>query len=133
MAMGMPDLRPLWANHPLQATRWMTNTAGVEVFQRLDRVRQGPKTVFAIYVTVLGLGFQGKYGLPGADRYALAQLRRELHIQMGIDTDRDWAGGVLRASRKEEAENVAPREPWYRSVWLGRALAILLVLSAAAA
>ena len=52
---------------------------------------------------------------------------------MGIDTDRDWAGGVLRASRKEEAENVAPREPWYRSVWLGRALAILLVLSALAA
>ncbi len=133
LAMGLADLRPLWANHPLQATRWMTNNAGVEVFQRLDRVRKGPKNVFATYVTVLGLGFQGRYGLPGADRYALAQLRRELHIQMGIDVDRDWTGGVLKPSRSEEATRVAPREPWYRSVWLGRALAVLVVLAAGAA
>jgi type VI secretion system protein ImpK len=130
VAMGLPDLRPLWANHPLQATRWMTNNAGVELFQRLDRVRQGPKNIFATYVTVLGLGFQGRFAVPGADRYGLAQLRRELHIQMGVDTDRDWAGGVLRASRKDEAERVAPREAWWRSVWVGRALAILALLSA---
>jgi type VI secretion system protein ImpK len=132
IAMSMPDLRPLWANHPLQATRWMTNNAGVEVFQRLDRMRhpEAPRNVFATYVTVLGLGFQGRYGLPGADRYALDQLRRELHIQMGIDPDRDWAGGVLKASRSEEASAVAAREPWYRSIWLGRALAVTLVISA---
>ena len=130
IAMSLPDLRPLWANHPLQATRWTTNNAGVELYTRLDRVRQGPKSVFATYVTVLGLGFQGRYGLPGADRYALAQLRRELHIQMNVDTDRDWTGGVLRATRKDEATRVAPREPWYRSVWTGRALAVLTVLSA---
>lgn len=130
IAMGLPDLRPLWANHPLQATRWTTNNAGVELFQRLDRVRQGPKNVFATYVTVLGLGFQGRYGLPGADRYALAQLRRELHIQMNVDTDRDWTGGVLKATRSDEATRVAPREKWFRSVWLGRVLAVLTVLSA---
>jgi type VI secretion system protein ImpK len=130
IAMSLTDLRPLWANHPLQATRWTTNNAGVELFTRLDRVRQGPKSIFATYVTVLGLGFQGRYGLPGADRYALAQLRRELHIQMNVDTDRDWTGGVLRATRKDEASRVAPREPWYRSVWTGRALAVLTVLSA---
>jgi type VI secretion system protein ImpK len=130
VAMSLPDLRPLWANHPLQATRWMTNNAGVELFQRLERVRQGPKNVFATYVTVLGLGFQGRFSLPGADRYGLAQLRRELYIQMGCDPDRDWAGGVLRASRKDEAERVAPREAWFRSVWVGRALAILALLSA---
>jgi type VI secretion system protein ImpK len=130
VAMSLPDLRPLWASHPLQATRWMTNNAGVEVFQRLERVRQGPKTVFATYVTVLGLGFQGRFGLPGADRYGLAQLRRELYIQMGVDTDRDWAGGVLKASRRDEAERAAPREPWWRSVWLGRALAVFVLLSA---
>src|SRR5262249_52034983 len=29
IAMNLPDLRLLWANHPLQATRWMTNNAGV--------------------------------------------------------------------------------------------------------
>jgi type VI secretion system protein ImpK len=132
IAMARPALRPLWASHPLQATRWMTNNAGVEVFQRLDRVRKpdAPKNIFATYVVVLGLGFQGRFGLPGADRYALAQLRRELHIQMGVDVDRDWAGGVLKASRKEEAERVAPREAWWRSVWVGRSLAILTLLAA---
>jgi type VI secretion system protein ImpK len=133
IAMGLQDLRPLWANHPLQATRWMTNNAGVELFQRLERVRKGPKNVFATYVTVLGLGFQGRYGLPGADRYGLAQLRRELHIQLGIDTDRDWTGGVLKATRADEASRVAPREAWWRSVWVGRALAALALVSSLAA
>jgi type VI secretion system protein ImpK len=130
IAMSMPDLRPLWANHPLQATRWTTNNAGVEVFQRLDRVRQGPKMVFATYVTVLGLGFQGRFGLPGADRYALAQLRRELHIQMGVDTDKDWTGGVLKPSRADVAKSVAAKEAWWRSLLVGRILAVLTLLSA---
>lgn len=132
VAMSLPDLRPLWASHPLQATRWMTNNAGVELFTRLERVRKpdAPKSVFATYVTVLGLGFQGRFGLPGADRSALSQLRRELHIQMGVDVDRDWTGGVLKASRKEEAARVAIDEAWWRSVWIGRVLAVLFVLSA---
>jgi type VI secretion system protein ImpK len=129
-AMSMPDLRPLWANYPLQATRWMTNNAGVELFNRLERVRRGPKAVFATYMVVLGLGFQGKYGLPGADRYALVQLRRELGIQMGIDTDKDFAGGVLKPTRPEIAAEVAPKEPWWRNIWVGRGLAILAFISA---
>ncbi len=133
VAMSLPDLRPLWASHPLQATRWTTNNAGVELFQRLDRVRRGPKNVFATYVAVLGLGFQGRFGLPGADRYALAQLRRELHIQMGVDTDRDWTGGVLKPSRSDVAAGSAPKEAWWRSVWVGRALAVLALLGALAA
>lgn len=128
MAMSMSDLRQVWSGHPLQATRWMTNNAGVELFKRLERVRQGPKTVLATYVTVLGLGFQGRFGLPGADRYALAQLRRELAIQMGIDTDRDWTAGVLRPTRRESAIDAAPKEPWWRSLWMGRALAALVLL-----
>lgn len=129
-AMSLPDLRQLWATHPIQATRWMTNNAGVELFQRLERVRQGPKTVFATYITVLGLGFQGRYGLPGADRYGLHQIRRELQIQAGIDTDRDWSSGVLRATRKELAAEAAPKEPWHRNVWIGRGLAFLVLFGA---
>lgn len=129
-AMSMPDLRPLWATHPIQATRWMTNNAGAEVFQRLGRVRQGPKTVFATYVTVFGLGFQGRFGLPGADRYALGQLRRELAIQMGVDSDKDWTAGVLRPTRREHAEEAAPKEPWWRSLWVGRGLAIVVLFGA---
>jgi type VI secretion system protein ImpK len=129
-AMALPDLRPLWATHPIQATRWMTNNAGVEFYNRLERVRRGPKNVFATYITVLGLGFQGRYGLPGADRTALANLRRELQIAAGIDTDRDWSAGVLKATRKELAEEAAPKEAWYRSIWMGRALAILFLFGA---
>ena len=74
----------------------MTNNAGVELFQRLERVRQGPKSVLATYVAVLGMGFHGPLRLPGVDRYALVQLRRELSISIGVDTDRDWTSGVLR-------------------------------------
>lgn len=130
MAMTLPDLRTVWANHPLQATRWMTNNAGVELFQRLDRVRQGPKTIFATYVTVLGLGFQGRFGLPGADRYALAQLRRDLSIQIGVDSDRDWSGGVLKASRRDAVADRAPKDPWWLSVWIGRVLVGLALVGA---
>ncbi len=128
MAMTMPDLRPVWASHPLQATRWMTNNAGVELFQRLERVKQGPKTILATYVAVLGMGFMGRFALPGVDRYGLVQIRRELSIIIGADTDRDWTSGVLRATRPEQAAMVAAREPWWRSLWVGRTLAILVLL-----
>lgn len=129
-AMSLPDLRVLWATHPIQATRWMTNNAGVELFQRLERVRNGPKSVFATYIVVLGLGFQGKYGLPGADRYGLHQIRRDIQIQAGIDTDRDWSAGVLKATRKDVAAEHAPKEPWFRNIWLGRGLAFLVLFTA---
>lgn len=75
-AMALPDLRPIWSQASLQATRWMTNNAGTEFYERIGRVRQGPKTILATYVTVLGAGFLGRFGLPGADKSSLAQLRR---------------------------------------------------------
>ena len=64
LAMALPDLRPLWSQAMLQATRFNTTSAGVELFQRLSRVRQGPPSVIATYTTVLGLGFTGSYALP---------------------------------------------------------------------
>ncbi|MEZ4437825.1 MAG: DotU family type IV/VI secretion system protein [Polyangiaceae bacterium] len=131
IAMGMPDLRPMWSQYSLQAIRFNTNNAGVEVFERLARVRQGPPSVIATYSAVLGLGFQGCYGLPGADRYALIQLRKDLAIQLGVDPDRDWSGGALRTIRKEEVENLDLfKVPWHKSVWFGRLVAGLLTLSA---
>jgi type VI secretion system protein ImpK len=133
LAMSLPDLRPLWSQHPLQATRWMTNNAGVEVFQRLERVRLGPKTVLATYLAVIGLGFQGRFGLPGQDRYALVQMRRELSMQLGVDIDRDWHAGVLKASRADTTSSMVPKEPWFRSVLFGRAIGALLLISGLAA
>lgn len=130
IAMGLPDLRPLWSVSPLQATRWTTNNAGVEVFERLQRVRQGPKTVLATYMAVIGIGFLGRFGLPGAIQYGIVNVQREMSIQLGVDPDRDWKGGVLKAPRADvDAAAFLPKEPFWRSVLAGRiaAIAILLV------
>jgi type VI secretion system protein ImpK len=129
-AMNLPDLRPLWSNHPLQATRWMTNNAGVEFFQRLERVRTGPKTVFATYVTILGLGFLGRYGLPGVPREQLYVLRRDLGLEIGVDPDRDWKGGVLKPVRADAGPSaLLPKQAWHKSIWVGRGLAFFTVLA----
>lgn len=134
LAMSSPDLRPLWSQYMLQATRFQTNSAGVEVFQRLSRVRQGPASVVATYAAVLGLGFLGSYALPGQDRYQVVQLRRELSRQLGVDPDRDWTCGVLRTVRSDEVEALhAERIPWFRSIWTMRAAGGLLFLSVIAA
>jgi len=133
-AMALPDLRPYWSQVPLQASFFTTNSAGVEVYQRLERVRQGPKAVLATYTAVLGIGFCGCYGLPGADRYALAQLRRDLSTELGVDPDRDWTGGVLAPIRVQEVERLELfKEPWWRKLWTGRALAILFAIGGAVA
>lgn len=128
VAMFLPDLRQLWSVRPLQATRWTTNNAGVEVFERLQRVRQGPRSVLATYMVVLGVGFQGRYGLPGAIQYGLYQVRQEVSIQLGVDTDRDWQGGVLKATRVDGPSEILPKEPIWKSLLAGRLLAILVLL-----
>ncbi len=133
IAMGQNDLRPMWSQYALQAMRFSTNNAGVEVFERIARVRAGPPSVIATYTAVLGIGFQGCYALPGADRYALAQLRRDLSRQLGVDPDRDWSGGSLRPIRVEEVERLELfKVAWYKSVGFGRAIGAVLTLSAIA-
>ena len=105
-----------------------------EVFERLQRVRQGPPSVVATYCAVLGIGFMGCYALPGADQYALAQLRRDLATQLGVDPDRDWTGGAIRPVRKEDAEDLDRfAVPWWKSLTFGRTIATLLFMSAASA
>lgn len=131
IAMMAPDMRPFWSQYQLQAQRFSTNSAGVELFERLGRVRRGPPAVVATYATVLGLGFQGCYGLPGADRYALAQLRRDLAVQLGVDPDRDWKAGTIRRIRADDVQNLEGfAVPWHKSLWMGRSIGILLLLSA---
>jgi type VI secretion system protein ImpK len=108
----------------------MTNNAGEEVFQRLQRVRQGPRSVLATYMVVFGVGFQGRFGLPGAIQYGLVQVRREVSLQLGVDPDRDWRGGVLRAPTQElEPSELLPKDPFYKSVLMGRIVAGLLLVA----
>jgi len=129
IAMALPDLRPLWSARPLQATRWTTNNAGVEVFERLQRVRLGPKTVLATYMAVIGIGFQGRFGLPGAIQYGIVNVQREMSLQLGVDPDRDWKGGVLKPPRADiEPSAMLPKEPIWKSLLAGRALAGFILL-----
>lgn len=130
VAMGLPDLYPLWSARPLQAVRWMTNNAGEEVFQRLQRVRQGPRSVLATYMAVMGVGFMGRFGLPGAIQYGLVQVRREISLQLGVDPDRDWRGGILRAPPQDvEPSELLPKAPLWKSLLAGRILAVLLLVA----
>ena len=131
IAMTLPDLRPYWSQQPLQATRWTTHNAGAEVFERLQRVRLGPRTVLATYACVLGIGFLGRYGLPGQSSYDLSQLRRELALKLGADPDRDWSGGVLRPIRVDEATagQHLQKTPLWRTALVGRILAALVAPS----
>lgn len=125
VAMAFPDLRMLWGQRPLQAARWMTNNAGVELYDRLRRVREAAPNVLATFMVVLGIGFLGKYGLPGANRYELVQFRHELSVRLGVDPDRDRQGGVLKAVRADQAPSkLVARDPWFKQLWFGRALAL---------
>lgn len=129
IAMSLPDLRPLWSQYSLQATRWYTTNAGVEFYQRLERVKEGPKNVLATYYVVLGLGFLGKFGLPGSVQYGATQTRVDIARILGVDPDRDWFAGALRPVNPETVHPVAHQVPWYRSLWMGRGIAIgMLVL-----
>ncbi len=128
VAMSLPDLRPWWSQNMLQARRFNTNNAGVEFFTRLERVRVGPKTILATYVTVLGAGFLGQYGLPGRDPYLLNELRAQLARELGVDADRDVMGGALKPYRDNRVpEEWLPKEPLWKSVWVGRALAVIFL------
>jgi type VI secretion system protein ImpK len=128
IAMSLPDLRPLWSQYSLQATRWYTTNAGVEFYQRLERVKEGPKNVLATYYVVLGLGFLGKFGLPGSVQYGATQTRIDVARLLGVDADRDWYAGALRPVNAEAVRPVAHQVAWYRSVWMGRGIAIGMLL-----
>lgn len=125
VAMAFPDLRALWGQRPLQAARYMTNNAGVEFYDRLRRVREAAPNVLAAFMVALGIGFLGKYGLPGANRYELVQYRHELSVRLGVDPDRDRQGGVLKAVRSDQSPSkLVARDPWYKQLWFGRLLAL---------
>jgi len=77
----------------------MTNNAGVELFTRLERVRKpdAPKSVFATYVTVLGLGFQGRF--VGMHDFGASGKIGDVYKKFDITTD-----AVVRAAKESLAE-----------------------------
>jgi hypothetical protein len=46
-----------------------------------------------------------------------------------VDADRDVQTGVLRPIKYDELPSeILPKDPWHKSVWMGRALALLTLL-----
>ena len=89
----------------------------------------GGPDVLAQLVVGRGMGFLGKYGLPGSNRYELVQFRHELSVRLGVDPDRDRSGGVLKQVRSDAGPSkLVSREPWFKSLWFGRAMALLTLV-----
>jgi type VI secretion system protein ImpK len=91
-------------------------------------VKEGPRNVLATYYVVLGLGFLGKFGLPGQVQYGATQTRVDIARLLNVDADRDWQAGALRPVREEAVTPIALQTPWYRSLWMGRGIAILMLV-----
>ena len=71
----------------------------------------------------------GPYALPHADKYELSQLRRDLGIQLGVDPDRDWKGGVLTRVNEDNVSDLELfKQPWHQRVSAGRTLFATLTL-----
>lgn len=75
------DDRDTWECEPLQVRYFNSYDAGDELIRRIERRLVEPQPVFpllAIFSTVLGLGFQGKFALHGAEsREALIRAVNE--------------------------------------------------------
>ncbi|HBA86865.1 MAG TPA: DotU family type IV/VI secretion system protein [Geobacter sp.] len=63
-----------WQHDQLQRARYHTTEAGVEVFDRLERLQPHQRDVCELFYLCLALGFRGRYIRPG-DEILLQQLR----------------------------------------------------------
>ena len=76
--------RDIWEREPLQVRYFNSHDAGDALIQRIERRLAAPQPVLpllAIFSAVLGLGFQGKFALHGAE--PRAALMRALNERLG--------------------------------------------------
>lgn len=80
--------RETWESEPLQVREFHSHDAGNELIDNIRRRLAEPKPVLpllAVYSAVLGLGFQGRFALEGADaRSALMRALDERLEQAGL-------------------------------------------------
>jgi type VI secretion system protein ImpK len=72
-----------WADNPLQLQLFETYLAGEGFFERLENLRargESAVDVLEIYYLCLVLGFEGKYGIEGAER--LTALAKVVHDEL---------------------------------------------------
>lgn len=82
--------RETWRDHLLETKLFGTHNAGEELFARIDQLLRDRDAVYAelarIYLTVLALGFQGKFrGQPDADQIIEGYRRRLFRLLFNRD------------------------------------------------
>ncbi len=105
--------RDRWTEHLLEASLFRTSVAGERVFERIEELLSSRepsfRTLAALYLSALALGFQGKYrGLE--DRSRLDSYREELY-QFAYQRRADWSGRDRVLSERAYASTLSHIEP----------------------
>jgi type VI secretion system protein ImpK len=105
--------RERWTEHLLEASLFRTSVAGERVFERIEELLSSRepslRTLAALYLSALALGFQGKYrGLE--DRSRLDSYRQELY-QFAYQRRADWSGRDRVLSERAYASTLSHIEP----------------------
>lgn len=107
------ESRSLWEALPLQVERFGKHDAGEHVFDRLaERMREAPPNVELLecYVTVLGLGFKGRYAREGeAPRAAVVKALSDLLARFASKGD---DGLIVDAARTRGLDWLYRLSPW---------------------
>jgi len=92
--------RDAWEREPLQVKEFQSHNAGEELIARIQHRLAEPEPVvplLAVFYTVLGLGYQGKFALDGAsDREALMRAIDKRLKGAGVQND---SGPIIVTSR----------------------------------
>jgi type VI secretion system protein ImpK len=88
--------RDAWETEPLQVGQFNSHDAGQELITRIERRLAEPQPVLpllALFNTVLGLGFKGKFALHSGD--ARTTLMQAVDERLGRASERDTCGPVV--------------------------------------
>lgn len=105
--------RERWTEHLLEASLFRTSVAGERVFERIEELLSSRepslRSLAALYLSALALGFQGKYrGLE--DRSRLDSYRQELY-QFAYQRRADLSGRDRVLSERAYASTLSHIEP----------------------
>jgi type VI secretion system protein ImpK len=80
-----------WEREPLQVALYGTRRAGVEFYDRLDKLRPENAAALEVYFHCLALGFQGDYAGREGDRLALVHktLEKLRRVERALELSRE--------------------------------------------
>jgi type VI secretion system protein ImpK len=80
-----------WEREPLQVALYGTRRAGVEFYERLEKLRPENAAALEVYFHCLALGFQGDYAGRDADRLAVVHktLEKLRRVERALELSRE--------------------------------------------